>query len=94
MCCSVWLVQLFDSSFCPCVRSKTFLIALNKLGIDAAFKANEENEIKELEMREQTTNRKVTLRTANTSLAQVVISAFKLTGISDVDAEIKANEIL
>ena len=78
----------------PITNDQTFLGALNKLGIDAAFKTNNENEIIELEMREQTTNRKVTLRTANTSLAQVVISAFKLTGISDVDAEIKANEIL
>ena len=31
---------------------------LNKLGIDAAFIANEDKEIIELEMREQTTNRK------------------------------------
>tara|TARA_B100001287_G_scaffold273646_1_gene277472 strand:+ start:87 stop:1739 length:1653 start_codon:yes stop_codon:yes gene_type:complete len=78
----------------PTTNDQTFLGALNKLGIDAAFIANEKDEIKELEMREQTTNRKVKLRTANTSLVQVVISAFKLTGISDVDAEIKANEIL
>ena len=78
----------------PKTNDQTFLGALNKLGIDAAFIANKEgNEIIELEMREQTTNRKVRLR-SNASLVQVVISAFKLTGISDVDAEIKANEIL
>jgi len=77
----------------PTTNDQTFLGALNKLGIDAAFIANKNNEIIELEMREQTTNRKVRLR-SNASLVQVVISAFKLTGISDLDAEIKANEII
>ena len=74
-------------------QNNIFLPTLNRIGINAAFKFDEDDNPTELEMIEQTTNRKVILR-ANASLRDVLIGIFKLTGITTKEAEEKAQEFL